>query len=250
MLLERLHRQLESLLPAWKEGIASFPFFVRKRAEGLLDRTTSDLDDAARVVAYARERVLEGTTVPSSEKVLSLSDGSAAYIKKGGREPVIGYKPQVMRSADGFVTAFELQTGNPNDAARLLPLTLQHMIHTDLVPVEVSVDDGYSSASNLEALKALGVETVSMNGSKGKKITPEEQWDSPAYGEARNKRSAVESLVFTMRFKFHLHRFSRRGINAVRIEMYEKVIAHNFWRAALLRKRAADTAPSIQSEAA
>jgi len=158
LLLERLHRQLESLLPAWKEGIASFPFFVRKRAEGLLDRTTSDLDDAARVVAYARERVLEGTTVPSSEKVLSLSDGSAAYIKKGGREPVIGYKPQVMRSADGFVTAFELQTGNPNDAARLLPLTLQHMIHTDLVPVEVSVDDGYSPDYTLRSQNRARIE--------------------------------------------------------------------------------------------
>jgi len=29
-------------------------------------------------------------SLPSTEKVLSLSDGSAAYIKKGSRSPVIG----------------------------------------------------------------------------------------------------------------------------------------------------------------
>ncbi len=37
----------------------------------------------------------------------------------------------------------------------------------------------------------------------------------------------------------HVHRFSRRGLNDVRAEMYEKVVAHNVWRAATLRKRAA-----------
>lgn len=250
LLLQRLNRQLPELLPAWAEGIAALPFFDRRTAEALFDRLTSDLDDAAKVVAYARERILEGRSVPSSEKILSLSDRSAAYIKKGGREVVIGYKPQLMRSCNGFVTAFELQTGNPADAVRLLPLTFQHMLHTEVTPGEVSVDDGYSSRLNRLALEALGVRTISMNGAKGKRITPEDQWSSPAYEEARDKRSAVESLVFTMRFKFHLHRFSRRGIDAVTSEMYEKVIAHNLWRAALLRKRAAAAAPVSRPEAA
>lgn len=250
LLLQRLDRQLPELLPAWTEEIATLPFFARRTAETLLDRITSDLDDAAKVVAYARERVLEGRSVPSSEKILSLSDRSAAYIKKGGREVVIGYKPQLMRSCNGFVTAFELQTGNPADAARLLPLTFQHIVHTGVTPGEVSVDDGYSSRLNRLALEAIGVQTISMNGAKGKHITPEDQWSSPAYEEARDKRSAVESLVYTMRFKFHLHRFSRRGIDAARSEMYEKVIAHNLWRASLLRKRAAAADPATPAKAA
>lgn len=239
LFLQRLDRQMAHLLLSWQEGIASLPAFTRHRAESVVDRVLCDLADAARVVAYARQRVLDGKTIPSSEKVLSLSDGSAAYIKKGSREAVIGYKPQVMRSCEGFITAFELQTGNPNDAARLVPLTEQHVARTGTIPSVLSVDDGYSSGPNRRILEKLGVETISMNGATGKRITPEELWESVAYGQARNKRSAVESLVFTFRFKFHLYRFSRRGIVAVRTEMYEKVIAHNFWRAALLRKRAA-----------
>ena len=119
-------------------------------------------------------------------------------------------------------------------------MTEQHIERTGVVPVNgVSVDDGYSSASNRENLLALGIATVSLNGAKGRKVTPDEQWDSPEYQAARNARSAVESLVFTLRYKFHLYRFSRRGIEDVRIEMVEKVIVHNLWRAALLRERAA-----------
>jgi len=239
LLMQRLDRQMAGLLLSWQAQLVSLPAFERQRAEAVLERVLSDLADAARVVAYARERVQEGRSTPTSEKVLSLSDPSAAYIKKGGREPVIGYKPQVMRSRYGFITAFELQTGNPNDAARLVPLVEQHLNRTDVELSVVSVDDGYSSRSNREVLAELGVDTISMNGATGKRITPTEEWESLLYKEARNKRSAVESLVFTLRFKFHLYRFSRRGIVAVGNEMYEKVIAHNLWRAAMLRKRAA-----------
>lgn len=239
LILKRLDGQMTALLPAWQEGIERLGVFTRQRAEARLDGILRDLAQSAQVVDYGRRRVLAGETVAMAEKILSLSDPSAAYIKKGGREEVIGYKPQVMRSAEGFVTAFEVQEGNPADSSRLLPLTLQHVTRTGVVPNEVSVDDGYSSALNRDALEALGVRTVSMNGAKGRKITPETEWDRPSCEKARKKRSAVESLIFTLRFKFHLYRFSRRGVAAVRTELYEKAIAHNFWRAVLLRRRAA-----------
>lgn len=239
LVLQRLDGQMPALLPVWQAVSANLPVFARERAQAIIDRILCDLSDAARVVDYARDRVFDDKSVPCSEKVLSLSDRSAAYIKKGGREAVVGYKPQLMRSCNGFITAFELESGNPNDAARLVPLTEQHVVRTGVVPWVVSVDDGYSSTGNRQALQLLGVQTISMNGAKGKKITPEEQWDSPTYEQARKKRSAVESLVFTVRFKFHLYRFSRRGLAATRAEMYEKVIAHNLWRAAMLRERSA-----------
>ena len=101
----------------------------------------------------------------------------------------------------------------------------------------MSVDDGYSSSKNRKVLKGMGIEIVSIGGSKGKKITPEIEWDSPEYQQARNARSAVESIVFVLRYKFHLESFSRRGLDGVMAELTEKVIAHNFWRIAYLRRK-------------
>jgi IS5 family transposase len=237
--LARLNRQLPTLLPAWQDGVESLPLFPRQRATALVERLLGDLDDAAKVIGYSRKRVVEGKSTPMAEKVLSLADPDAAYIKKGAREPVLGYKPQLVRSTEGFITAFELHKGNPADSARLLPLVDQHVANTAVRPRVVSVDDGYSSGPNRQSLLDRHVQVVSMNGAKGRKITPEQDWNSERYKQARDKRSAVESLVYTFRFKFHVHRFARRGLNAVRVEIFEKVVAHNFWRAALLRKRAA-----------
>jgi len=239
MCLARLDRQMGTLLPAWHAGVSSLPLFEGQRAGALLDRVISDLAATAQVIAYSKRRVLDGESVPMADKVLSLADPDASYIKKGGREPVLGYKPQLVRSSEGFITAFELQKGNPADSARLVPLVDQHIANSDVLATVVSVDDGYSSGPNRCELLERGVEVVSMNGAKGRKVTPEEDWNSDAYFQARAKRSAVESLVYTFRFKFHMYRFSRRGLGAVRVEMIEKVVAHNFWRAATLRKRSA-----------
>lgn len=237
--MTRLEGQFEKLLPEWEGAIADLPVRLRKRLGERIDSMFNDLASAARAVAYSRDRVEHGRGAAVSDKILSLSDGSAAYIKKGGRQPVIGYKPQVMRSRKGFITAFELQNGNPNDSVRMVPLTKQHIQRTGVTPEDLSVDDGYSSGLNRQQLLEFGVKTVSMNGAKGRKLTPEEEWHSPEYEKARNDRSAVESLVFTVRYKFHLYRFSRRGLENVTTEMYEKVIAHNLWRSALLREQAA-----------
>ncbi len=250
IVLDKLDGQFERLLPAWADELSGHEPRRRARLEQWLDRMINDIADAARVVAYAAARVRENKSTPMSDKVLSLSDGSAAYIKKGDRQPVIGYKPQVMRSRNGFVTAFELQQGNLSDSARLVPLVKQHIGRTGRTPGCVSVDDGYSSKDNWNRVKGLGVAVVSINGAKGRKVIPEADWDSDQYRQARNDRSAVESLVFTLRFKFHLHVFARRGIENVQHEMYAKIIAHNLWRTALLRRRAAAREPDALPAAA
>ena len=77
----------------------------------VLQQIRTDLSDANRVLEYANDRVFHDKTLPSTEKVLSLSDGSAAYIKKGSRNPVIGYKPQLVRSESGFVTSLIVPGG-------------------------------------------------------------------------------------------------------------------------------------------
>jgi len=44
-----------------------------------------------------------------------------------------------------------------------------------------------------------GVEVVSISGAKGKRITSAQEWNRPDYRVARANRSAVESLMFTLK---------------------------------------------------
>ncbi len=86
-------------------------------------------------------------------------------------------------------------------------------------------------------LAKKGVEVFSISGSKGKKLTPEEDWNSEVYRQTRNNRSAVESLMFCIKFGFNFGRSMRRGIENVRDEMMEKVLAYNFARMVKIRQR-------------
>ncbi len=203
----------------------------------VLERIRCDLSDSRRVLAYAHDRVFLGQTLPSTEKILSLSDGSAAFIKKGSRVPVIGYKPQLVRSANGFVTSLIVPEGNVSDAIEFVPAVADSIRRTGVVAEMVSSDDGYASTDGRDQLLDMGITDVSISGAKGKKLTDPEEWNSEAYREARRYRSAVESLMFTIKDGFEFGELGRRGIGAVRDELLEKVLAYNCCRITLLKRR-------------
>jgi hypothetical protein len=79
---------------------------------------------------------------------------------------------------------------------------------------------GYSSEQGLEEVQRFGVKVVSIGGAKGKKIIEAQKWKSRPYRQARAERSAIESLVFTLKEGFEfgrdgaLHPWKRAGRDA------------------------------------
>lgn len=230
---------LGSELARLEEGLdeRTQPPSRREFLKRVLERIRGDIADAKRVVEYAGQRVFHDRKLPSTEKVLSLSDGSAAYIKKGGRDPLIGYKPQLVRSEKGFVTSLIVPEGNAADSIKLEPAIREAIGRTGVIAELVSTDDGYASAKGRDQLLSMGVKTVSISGSKGKKLTDPQDWDSREYRDARRNRSAVESLMFTIKDGFEFGEPGRRGIEAVRNELLEKVLAYNCCRIILMKNR-------------
>jgi len=203
----------------------------------VIDQMRTDLSDVERVLEYASDRVFKDKSLPSTEKVLSLSDGSAAYIKKGSRNPLIGYKPQLVRSQNGFVASLLVPQGNAADSIKLVPAIRNAIKRTGVIAGLISTDDGYASRQGRDDLREMGVADISISGAKGKKLTALEDWDSEVYRDARRCRSAVESLMFTIKDGFAFGELGRRGIDAVRDELLEKVLAYNCCRSILMEKR-------------
>jgi hypothetical protein len=201
------------------------------------DCMEDDLLALSSVLYYSEERIFNDITLPSSEKILSLSDTTCAFIKKGQRNPVIGYKPQLTQSKHGFITALMLEKGNLADSDCLFPLAKLHANNTGIIPDFISTDDGYSSKAGRKACLNFGVSDVCLSGSVGRKITPSELWDSEAYILGRKKRSAIESLMFTLKYVFEFGQLRRRGLENVRSEMTEEIIAYNIRKRILLQEQ-------------
>jgi hypothetical protein len=187
-------------------------------AQRAVERLREDLDALQKVSAACQARVLEEKQVPTSQKVLSVSDPDVGFIAKGQREPVIGYKPQLARSGAGFIIGLLLPQGNAPDSNNLLPMVDEVITRTHVTPLVVSVDDGYASAENVKALQDRNVGVISINSAKGRAVTSRADWDSDVYGEARDKRSAVESLIYTLKNGYDFGEVARRALPAALAE--------------------------------
>lgn len=227
--LEPVRQNLESrsdLLPSRR--------LMAQEAVSLLADDLQALEQSAKV---CERRIMEEEKVPVDEKIISLSDPDAGFIVKGGWNSVVGYRPQLARSGSGFVTALVLPKGNAADSPQLVPMVKEQITNTGVIPSMVSVDDGYSSQDGRDGVLSLGVKVVSVSGAKGKKLIQAQQWKSQEYRRARAERSAIESLVFTLKGSFEFGEMMRRTQQNVLAEMLEKVLAYNIFQIIRVRKR-------------
>ncbi len=235
---KRFERELaavEKVLNATKELLPS----QRLMAEEVIELIGADIQAIGQVAAAGGRRIFEQEKVPSSEKIVSISDGGAAFIVKGGWNTHVGYRPQVGRSGKGFVSALILPVGNAADSGQLVDVVMEHWERSGVLPGVIGTDDGYSNKKAREDLLEAGVRVMSISGAKGKKITPTEEWNRPDYRAARANRSAVESLMFTLKDGYGFGQLHRRENENVRAELTEKILAYNISQIIRVRERRA-----------
>jgi hypothetical protein len=225
----RVHRTLDAAVADVESLVPSLDVLPSRKAmaERAVGRLRADVSALAQVIATCTARVVREEKVPMAEKKLSVSDPDVGFIAKGQRVPVIGYKPQLARSGEGFVVGLRLPKGNAPDSGQLVPMVDEVTARTGVTPKTVSVDDGYASLANKDTLEGRGVEVISINGSKGRALTARADWNSDEYALARDKRSAVESLMFTLKQGFDFGAVTRRGLAAAHGELLEKTLAYN-----------------------
>jgi len=227
--LDSVRRNLEGrtdLAPSWR--------LKAEEALGLVAEDLATLEQAANV---CERRVMKQEKVSMAEKIISLSDSDASFIVKGGWNTVVSYRPQLARSERGFVTALALPPGNAADSPHLVTMVKEQIANTGVIPSTASADDGYSTQQGRDEVLGLGLKVVSISGAKGKKIIEPQQWKSQPYRQARADRSAMESLVFTLKEGFDFGQMVRRTHDNVLAEMLEKVLAYNICQIIRVRKK-------------
>jgi hypothetical protein len=240
-LRKRLVRDLEPVR-AHLAGRTDLPPRRRLPAEEAVAFMAEDLRALEQAAHVCERRIMAEEKVPMAEKIISLSDADASFIVKGGWSSVVGYRPQLARSGQGLVTALLLPRGNAADSPHLVPMVQAQISNTGVIPALVSVDDGYSSEQGRADVLSLGVKVASISGAKGKKIMEPEQWKSRAYRRARAERSAIESLMFTLKDTFDFGELRRRTQENVLAELLEKVLAYNITQMIRVRKKRSEPA--------
>lgn len=248
-LYEQLYARAEEILPSLEEEFAEVekqienskqsPPKEQSRQQRFVEDFKADLAAVKQALDYSRQRVCEGKK-PSGkmgQMPWSVSDGSASFIEKGGREKVFGFRPQLSFSKTNLVTGLIVPEGNAADQGQLVPIVQATIATTGVEPDMVSVDDGYTGAEQHSMCLSLGVKNVSFSGARGRALLGETKWESEPYCEARRMRSGAESGISVLKGVEGFGQLSVCGIEGVRGELLEKVLSYNALKIVSLRKR-------------
>jgi IS5 family transposase len=179
-----------------------------------------------RIIAQTVRRVLCGDAVPASEKIVSLFEPHADIIVKGSRDVEYGHKLNLTTGRSGLILDMVIESGNPADSERFLPMLERHIDFYGEAPRQAAADGGYASRSNLSQAKARGVRDMAFHKKAGLRIEDmvKSGW---VYRKLRNFRAGIEAGISCLKRAYGLARCTWRGLDHFRAYVWSSVVAHN-----------------------
>jgi transposase, IS5 family len=225
----KLYRELLAVTRATKEALErtlALAACAGPAAAGWCREALHYLPLIERVMTQTRRRVFDGEAVPASEKVVSLFEPHADIIVKGGRAVQYGHKINLATGRSGLILDVVVETGNPADAERFLPMLERHIACHGQPPRQTASDGGYASAANLTQAKALGVSDVAFHKKAGLGIEAmvKSRW---VYRKLRNFRAGIEANISCLKRAFGLARCTWRGLAHFTSYVWSSVVAYN-----------------------
>jgi len=180
----------------------------------------------ARVLDQTERRVLHGQAVPASDKLVSLFEPHADIIVKGTRDVQYGHKLNLVTGKSGLILDIVIETGNPADAERFLPMLDRHIARCGGPPRQIAADGGYASRDNLNEAKARGVTDVAFHKKRGLAVADmaKSAW---VYRKLRNFRAGIEAGISCFKRAYGGGRCTWRGLDHFKAYVWSAVVAHN-----------------------
>ena len=226
----QLYRDLVAVTQASRAELQAVAAGLAETAEPAVTHWRAEVDHylplIARVISQTQRRVFDGETVPAGEKLVSLFEPHADIIVKGGRQVQYGHKLNLTTGKSGLILDLVIETGNPADAERFVPMLDRHIARTGAAPRQTAADGGYASRANLAAAKARGVADVAFHKKCGIAIT--EMVKSPwVYRRLRNFRAGIEAAISCFKRAYGAGRCTWRGLDHFKAYIWSAVVAHN-----------------------
>jgi IS5 family transposase len=178
------------------------------------------------IIAQSERRVLTGQPVPAGEKLVSLFETHADIIVKGSRDVEYGHKLNLTTGSSGMILDLVIETGNPADSERLLPMLERHVAFYGQAPRQAAADGGYASRDNLSRAKAYGVRDMAFHKKAGLRIEDmvRSRW---VYRKLRNFRAGIEAGISCLKRAYGLGRCTWRGLDHFKAYVWSSVVAYN-----------------------
>jgi len=198
----------------------------RRGALGFVATLSHFLPLVKRIVDQAERRVLNGESVPASEKLVSLFEPHTDIIVKDRRETHYGHKVTLSTGRSGIVLDLVVEKGNPADSTLTVRSAERHAALFGEAPERAAFDGGFAAKKNLQVLQASGTREVCFSKPAGVPI--DEQTSTPRVRRILKRfRAGIEATISFLKRSFGLSRCTWTGLTRFRAYCWCSSVAHN-----------------------
>jgi IS5 family transposase len=164
----------------------------------------------AAVIRQTTRRVLQGESVPATEKLVSLFEPHTDVLVKDRRATYYGHKIFLTGGASGLILDCAIAKANPADSTWAVPMLKRQRSLYGHAPRQASFDGGFASKDNLSQAKALGVLDVCFAKRRGLPVLDmvKSRW---VYRKLKRFRAGIESVISLLKRAFGLDRCIWKG---------------------------------------
>jgi transposase, IS5 family len=236
-LYQKLIQTAEQMVQQSRRVVAVLGKQTQRQAQRLLEHAQGVLPLVERVITQTRRRVLEGRSVDSEQKVLSLFEPHTRAIPrhKGGALVEFGRQVVLDEVDGGLVTRYQILE-HPNEHGQAIEAVAHHVALFAHPPGTVAGDRGVHSPETEAKLAAAGVKRVAIPASG--KLSEERQAleHTRPWKRAYRWRAGIEGRIASLRRDFGWRRCAYHGQDGMERWLGLGVMASNLRRIALAKR--------------
>ena len=198
-------------------------------ANSLGQTLTSFVPRIKQVIEQTKQRVLQGQSVPATQKLVSLFEPHTAVIRKGKPACPVEFGRVVwLDEVDGgLISRFAVLSGNPPEAEQIKPSLDHHVTLFQKPPRLLAGDRGtFSDAGESYAAEA-GVKHVVLPKPGARSVARKEHEHQPWFRRGRNFRAGIEGRIRVLKRDFGLERCRYHGEAGMERWVGWGVLAHD-----------------------
>ncbi len=203
-------------------------------AQGIAAKLERAVGLLGKVIDQTQRRVINGETVPASEKVVSFFEDHSDIIVKGQRDTTYGHKVFFTGGPSTLILDCLIESGNPADSDRYQLLLERQQQLLGRMPRQVTADGGFASKDNLDFAKSNQVKDVVFAKRRGLSVLAmaKSNW---VYKRLRNFRAGIEAGISVLKRAFGLDRCTWSGWAGFKQYVWSSVVSYNLLAMARIR---------------
>jgi IS5 family transposase len=181
---------------------------------------------ALRVIDQTEKRVLQGLTVPATEKVVSIFEPHTDVIVKDRRDTFYGHKVYLSGGGSNLICDCVIEDGNPADSQLVEKMLNRHNDIYGKYPLKVAFDGSFASKDNLKTAKSMKIKDVCFSKKRGLQVEDmcRSHW---VYNRLRRFRAGIESGISWIKRCFGFARCTWKGLQSFKSYLWASIVSAN-----------------------